>query len=246
MSAEELRNFEPALQGPLQGGVFFSDEAHGEPLKIVQALAAKAKALGVKILENRDVQSVEIKNGKVHSLKTSQGEIQGDQFVLATGSWSHELTKGLRLSVPILGGKGYALITGKLQKQPSRPLMLVEKKIAITPRENSLRIAGTLELVHQDFSITERRVENIKKGARQFLAIPEDVQYSEVWRGLRPCTPDGVPMIGFSERLPNLMLACGHQMLGLQSGYGTGILVADLMSEGRSDLNRPVYNPNRF
>lgn len=246
MSGEEIKNFEPALHGPLKGGVFFSKEAHGEPLKIVQALATKAKALGVKILSNTTVMSMPVENGKITTLKTSEGDIKADQVILATGSWSTALAKELGLSVPILGGKGYAMITPKLEKQPERPLMLVEKKIAITPRGNSLRIAGTLELVNQDFNITQRRVENIKRGAKEFLTIPENIQYQEVWRGLRPCTPDGVPLIGFTEKIPNLMLACGHQMLGLQSGYGTGILVADLMTKGKSDLNRAVYNPDRF
>lgn len=246
MSGEELKNFEPSLHGPLKGGVFFSKEAHGEPLKIVQALATKAKALGVKILSNTTVLSMPVQNGKIQVLKTSEGDIQADQVVLATGSWSTALAGELGLSIPILGGKGYAMITPKLENQPQRPLMLVEKKIAITPRANSLRIAGTLELVNQDFNITNRRVENIKRGAKQFLTIPEDIQYQEVWRGLRPCTPDGVPLIGFSKKIPNLMLACGHQMLGLQSGYGTGMLVADLMTKAQSDLNRAVYNPDRF
>ena len=138
------------------------------------------------------------------------------------------------------------MIIEPLSVQPKIPLMLIEKKIAITPRDVSLRIAGTLELVNQDFSITERRVKAILRGSREFLSVPEKVEMKELWRGLRPCTPDGVPLIGYTKKVNNLMLACGHQMLGLQSGYGTGQLVADLITKGRSDLNREVYNPDRF
>jgi D-amino-acid dehydrogenase len=150
------------------------------------------------------------------------------------------------MSIPILGGKGYAMIVPPLTVQPKHPMMLIEKKIAITPRQGSLRIAGTLELVNQDFSITQRRVNAIIRGAREFLSVPEQPDVQELWRGLRPCSPDGVPLIGFSKRLPNLALACGHQMLGLQSGFGTGQLLADLILKGQSDLDRAVYNPNRF
>ena len=246
LTPNEIRNLEPALTGHLEGGVYFPDEAHAEPLKIVQALAKKAQALGVRIEENVEVQHWESSQGQIENLVTSQGKRKADTYVLATGSWSQAIAKELKLSVPILGGKGYAMIVPPLSPQPQHPMMLIEKKIAITPRKNSLRIAGTLELVNQDFSITERRVQNIIKGAREFLPVPQDLKVEETWRGLRPCTPDGVPLIGFSNRISNLALACGHQMLGLQSGFGTGQLLADLIVTGKSDLDRPVYNPNRF
>ena len=152
----------------------------------------------------------------------------------------------MRLRVPILGGKGYAMIVPPLEKQPKYPMMLVEKKIAITPRQNSLRIAGTLELVDQDFSITQRRVKNIEKGAREFLHVPENLQVQELWAGLRPCTPDGVPLIGYHRQISNLVVAAGHQMLGLQSGAGTGLLVADLVEGKKPFVDTAVLDVNRF
>ena len=246
LTADQVRTLEPSVIGNIQGGVYFPKEAHAEPLKVVQALAEKARRLGVQIKEDIEVTDFEMENKKIKSVKSLSGDFSAENFVLATGSWSTALSKKLRLGVPILGGKGYSMIVAPLSIQPKIPLMLIEKKIAITPRDGSLRIAGTLELVNQDFSITERRVQAIIRGSREFLPLPEKVEIKELWRGLRPCTPDGVPMIGFSKKVPNLMLACGHQMLGLQSGYGTGQLVADLMLKGQSDLNRSVYNPNRF
>jgi D-amino-acid dehydrogenase len=246
LSPDEIRALEPALVGHLEGGVYFPSEAHAEPLKVVQALAKKAKALGVVIEEGVELSAIETSQGKVQSIQTSQGSRKAGTFVLATGSWSTELAKQLQVSVPILGGKGYAMIVPPLAKQPKHPIMLIEKKIAITPRQNSLRVAGTLELVNQDFNITQRRVDAIVRGAREFLEMPEKLEVQELWRGLRPCSPDGVPLIGFSKRVSNLALACGHQMLGLQAGFGTGKLLADLITKGSSELDRKVYDPNRF
>lgn len=246
LSADEIRDLEPSVTGAIKGGVYFPKEAHAEPLKVVQALAEKARRLGVKIQENIEVTDFIIENNKIKNLIALKSEYKAESYVLATGSWSHQIAKKLNLSIPILGGKGYSMIIEPLSVQPKIPLMLIEKKIAITPRNGSLRIAGTLELVNQDFSITERRVKAILRGSREFLDIPEKVEMKELWRGLRPCTPDGVPLIGYTKKVNNLMLACGHQMLGLQSGYGTGQLVADLMTTGKSDLNREVYNPDRF
>ncbi|WP_409477413.1 NAD(P)/FAD-dependent oxidoreductase [Pseudobdellovibrio sp. HCB154] len=250
LTGEQIKEFEPALRGNLLGGVYFSQEAHAEPLKVVQALAKKAQKLGVQILEHTEFLKANIttdgKTKKIKSIQTSNGEMVSDSFVLAAGSWSQALADELSLNVPILGGKGYALIVDKLEAQPKVPIMIVDRKIAITPRANSLRIAGTLELVNQDFSITERRVKAIFDGAKEFLQIPNDIKVHETWRGLRPCTPDGVPLIGWAKDYNNLMMACGHQMLGLQAGLGTGQLVSDLVIKGTSDLQRSVYDPARF
>ncbi|MGZ3744122.1 MAG: NAD(P)/FAD-dependent oxidoreductase [Pseudobdellovibrionaceae bacterium] len=246
LNSDEVQQMEPALKGPLLGGVYFSQEAMAEPYLVVQAFAKEIRAHGNEILENTELQDLVIANNKIEKVLTSQGEIHAKQVVMATGSWSKSLARLLRLKVPILGGKGYAMIVPSLEKQPQYPLMLVEKKIAITPRQNTLRIAGTLELVDQDFSITQKRVENIKRGAREFLHLPEDLQVQELWAGLRPCTPDGVPLIGYHKNISNLVLAVGHQMLGLQSGAGTGLLVADLMEGKTPFVDMQVLDANRF
>jgi len=246
LNSDDIREMEPALKSPLLGGVYFSQEAMAEPFLVVQALAKEIRSHGGEILENTELHDLVVSDGQVSKVLTSAGEIQAKQVIMATGSWSKSMAKMLRLRVPILGGKGYAMIVPPLEKQPKYPMMLVEKKIAITPRENSLRIAGTLELVDQDFSITQKRVENIKNGAREFLDLPQDLQVQELWAGLRPCTPDGVPLIGRHKSINNLILAVGHQMLGLQSGTGTGMLVADIAENKTPFVDLNVLDPNRF
>ena len=129
---------------------------------------------------------------------------------------------------------------------PQRPMMLVEKKVAVTPRNGTLRLAGTLELVNQDETFTTRRVEAIVRGAREFMNVPDPIQYLEIWRGLRPCTPDGVPIIGRTRRFPNLLIATGHQMLGLQSAPGSGKLVADLALGRTPDVDPTPFRADRF
>ena len=119
--------------------------------------------------------------------------------------------------------------------------MLIEKKIAVTPRADSIRIGGTLELVDQDESISARRVAAIVRGARQLLPLPENPRVLELWRGLRPCTPDGLPVIDRAPRHENLVIATGHQMLGVQSAPGTARLVADLLL-----CREPTFAPGPF
>ena len=246
MGEDESRAFEPSLTKRIKGGVYFPEEAHAEPLQVTQTLAHEAKKLGAQILSKAEVIDFQVGPRGIASARTTRGVFVADQFVLATGSWSPRIAQTLELRVPVLGGKGYAIITDPLGPNPIRPMMLVEKKVAVTPRNGTLRLAGTLELVNQDETFTTRRVEAIVRGAREFMNVPDAIRYHEIWRGLRPCTPDGVPIIGRTARYPNLILATGHQMLGLQSAPGTGKLVADLALERTPDLDPKPFRATRF
>ncbi len=246
MLEEEARAFEPSLTKRIKGGVFFSEEAHAEPLQVTQTLAHEAQKLGARIISKAEVIDFQLGPRGIAAARTTRGIFQADQFVLATGSWSHSIGQTLRLKIPVLGGKGYAIITDPLTPNPLRPMMLVEKKVAVTPRNGTLRLAGTLELVNQDETFTTRRVEAIVRGAREFMNVPDTIRYHEIWRGLRPCTPDGVPIIGRTARYPNLLLATGHQMLGLQSATGTGKLVADLALGRPTDVDPKPFRADRF
>lgn len=253
VDGKRAQEIEPSLQGPIAGGVYFQNEAHAEPLGVVRALKRECELMGVRFLTSEKVIGLkESSLGRVHSVRTENNEFEANHFVFATGSWSTGLAKILNMNIPILGGKGYSLIFEKPKAQPQVPLMFIEKKIAVTPRENSLRIAGTLELVDQDFSITERRVQAIIKGARQYLDLPETLQIQETWRGLRPCTPDGLPMIGLSSSFKNVYVNFGHQMLGLQSGLGSGQILAKLLDSKAEPLSETdsLYlrrlDPRRF
>lgn len=238
-----IRKLEPALTGPLKGGVYFPAEAHAEPLAVVKALTEGAIRNGAQILSGTEVYDFEIEDKKIKGVHTTRGTLRADQYVLATGVWSTAIAKALRLEVPVMGGKGYSWILKSFAPAPKIPLMLIERKIAVTPRANgTIRLAGTLELVNaQDQSITARRANAILRGARLFMNVPEQPEVVELWRGLRPCTPDGVPVIGFPARYENLLVSTGHQMLGLQSAPGCARLAADLLLKAT-----PAFDPHPF
>lgn len=247
LTADDVRKLEPAIIGPIKGGVYFPKEAHLEPLSTVRTLAEAARQNGVRILPHTEVYDFTTENQKIREVHTTHGTLKADKILLATGSWSPDLAKKLELNIPVLGGKGYALILKPLQSQPKIPLMLIERKIAVTPRANSIRLAGTLELVNpNDYSITPRRVNAILKGSKLFLDVPEKPEVLELWRGLRPCTPDGVPVIGYSSKYNNLLISTGHQMLGIQSGPGSAKLASDLLLNETPLFDPYPFRANRF
>lgn len=248
MSPEEAKAFEPALTGELKGAVYFPNEAHAEPLKLVQTLLAAVQAnRDNEVLEKTEAYKFSFNDdGTINHVKTTRGEIHAKHYVLATGSWSEQMGRELNLRIPVLGGKGYSLIVKPFSPAPKVPMMLVERKVAVTPRNGSVRLAGTLELVNQDFGITQRRVDAIVRGAQAFMSVPTEPEATELWRGLRPCTPDGVPVISRSHKHKNLVVATGHQMLGLQSGLGTGRLVSDIVTGNKPVVDLKPFRAERF
>ena len=246
LDADELRNKQPALTGPLTGGVWYESEAHAEPLATVEKLAELAARQGASIVPHTEVLNAETSSNTIKALHTSRGRIEGDRFVFAAGSWTPGLVSSLKLRVPIQAGKGYALIVEPFSPQLTIPTALVEKRIGLTPRDGSVRLAGTMELAGLDESITPRRVEAIIRGAREFVNLPDPPKIHETWRGLRPCTPDGIPVIGPPKGWNNLVIAAGHAMLGLTMSMATGEMVADLCTGATPALDPAPFRPSRF
>jgi D-amino-acid dehydrogenase len=246
LGPNEVAEFEPAIRGPIAGGVFFPDEAHCEPLAAVETMARAAHEHGAGIETGVEVFGFLESSSRIAALRTSRGLLEVDRVVLATGSWSKELAKPLGLRVPVLGGKGYAVIAKGIDPAPRLPIKLVDRRIAVTPRAGSVRLAGTLELVDGDDRVTARRVDAIVQGSKTFLNIPEPPEIVEVWRGLRPCSPDGLPLIGFAPRHANLVVATGHQMCGLHTAPGTGRLVGDLLTGAPPTFDPAPFRVERF
>ena len=239
-TADEIRDIEPAVTGRQVGGYFYPDDAHCEPYGAVKALEAEACALGARFLEGTEVYRISNGAGS-RRLATTRGEIRAGQVVIATGPWSEALGKMLGLRLPVIGAKGYSVVLPRSDPHPKRSIYLAGRKIAVNPHRDALRIAGTLELVRHDFSINARRVDVIVQGAKAMLDLAEVPASCEIWRGLRPCTPDGMPLIGRARGRGDVWLATGHQMTGLKTAPGTGLLLAQLMAG-----EAPRFDPEPF
>ncbi len=245
-SAEEVREREPAVVGEQVGGWYFPDDAHCEPYPAVQALTAEARRAGVAIAEETEVYAFSGHAPRPHRLTTTRGPVTAAEIVLAAGAWSEELGRALGLRVPILGAKGYSLVLPRLEPHPTRSIYLIDRKIAVNPHADALRLSGTLELVRHDSSINQRRVDVILRGAQKMLAIPHPPVVTEVWRGLRPCAPDGMPLIGRARGRKDVWLATGHQMTGLKTALGTARLLAELMSGAAPSFDPAPFRADRY
>lgn len=240
-SAERVKAEEPIVTGNQIGGILYTRDAHCVPNLAVERLRHEAQRLGVEVLENREVTGARTEHGTIAALRTASGEITADQYVLAAGYWSADLGRELGLSLPMRAAKGYSLQFARGPVHPTRSISLGERKVTVTPHAERLRLAGTLEIVGDDSSINERRVNAIERGARGLLTLPAERAEAKPWAGLRPCLADGMPAIGRSPKHRNLWMAIGHQMTGLKCAPGTARLLCELMHG-----DKPTFDPKPF
>lgn len=246
LDASGLRSVEPALSDELAGGAFLPADAHIRPAEFVTGLARAARANGVEIRTGTEVISLEVEGGRISRVIATRGEFACDALVLAGGSWSRGLATPLGLRLPIQPAKGYSLTYRRPEPFGDTPIMLSEAKVGVTPWADALRFAGTLELAGLDLGINRRRVAAIRSAATRYLPSLGELERIETWRGLRPCTPDDLPLIGPVRAIPNLILAGGHGMSGIAQAPLTGELVAQLIAGETPSMDPQPFSPDRF
>jgi D-amino-acid dehydrogenase len=246
LDSAEACALEPAVRPGLAGAIHYPGDAHLIPFDFVHGLARRAEQRGASLHVGTEVLAFETHGQRITRVRTTRGDFEPEQVVLAAGSWSPRLAQDLRLSLPIQPAKGYSITFARPGRAPCIPLLFAEAKAAATPMGRTLRLAGTLELAGLDFSVNWRRVEAIRAAAGAYLADANNLDLLEIWRGLRPCTPDGLPVIGYSRRFNNLLLATGHGMLGISLGPVTGKLVAQLIAGQPPRVDVRDLSPDRF
>lgn len=250
LDATAVRAMEPAAGPGVVGGLCYTTDAHFTPHRFVRGLAARLEDQNVSIQTRTRVLGFEKRDGRIRAVHTSRGDLEPDTVILAAGSWSPSLVRNLHLSIPIQAAKGYSLTAKRPAASPAMPLLLDEARVAVTPMMSpsgpTLRLGGTLELAGLDLSINLRRVNAILRAARKYLIGLEQIDKVEVWAGLRPCTPDGLPILGRAPACSNLIVASGHAMLGMSLGPITGKLVAQTACGERPDLDLKPFRLERF
>jgi D-amino-acid dehydrogenase len=245
LDRDETRQLEPAVVERIAGSVYYPDEAHCDPLAFVYAVARAAREAGATIETDAAVHRLRRSNGGI-AVDWNRGRLRAGTAVLAAGAWSTQLAAPLGVFLPQEGGKGYHLDLTRAPSDPKIPISFDEAHVIATPLPDRLRLSGTLELAGLDTSISRVRVDAIRRAAARLLAIDDDRPELETWAGLRPCTPDGLPVIGRPFGVEPLVLATGHARKGLSLSPITGKLVAELIAGDPPSIDLAPLSPDRF
>lgn len=242
-----LAALEPAVRFDAAGAVFWPEDAHVSPGLFMKSLRQRL-ASTVELRSDTEVTGWSTSGGRVESVSTTRGAVKGDEYVVCGGAWSPAVVKSLGIKLPLQAGKGYSLTLPHPKKKPSRPMILMEGRVAVTPMGDSLRFGGTMEIAGNDESINPARVRGIMKTIPQYLPDfgPADFEGIEPWCGMRPCSPDGLPYIGRFRKFSNLVAATGHAMIGVSLAPGTGKLVAAIVSGEAPPMDLAAVDPNRY
>ena len=245
LDLSEARALEPAI-GDVAGAVFYPDEAHCEPARFLRAVADAARAAGADVRTGVEVLGVRRRGRRIARVDTTAGAFVPNTVVLAAGVWSGVLARDLGLRIPLEGGKGYHVDLERTAGDPAIPIYLHEARVIATPFDGVLRLAGTLQLTGLDERIDESRVRaTLDAGVRTLRGV-RGRPVVDVWGGIRPCTPDGLPIIGSPDEVTNLVVATGHAMKGLHLAPVTGRLVAEVLSGEQPSFNLAPMHPDRF
>ncbi|HZY82736.1 MAG TPA: FAD-dependent oxidoreductase [Cyclobacteriaceae bacterium] len=246
LSADEVQQMEPDVKVNVRGGVYFPGDTHLTPQVLVKGLIDFLKKQNVEFVTSSAITDVQFKGRRIESINTSSKNFSFDEYVLAAGSWSGELGKKLRLNMPMQAGKGYSFTVDNVARNIRIPSILLEARVAVTPMGSSLRFGGTMEIGGINHQINNNRVRGIVESIPKYFPEMKVEFPGKIWHGLRPCSPDGLPFIGRTVAVENLVVATGHSMMGMSLGPATGKVVNDVMVGNKPDVDISLFNPERF
>ena len=267
ISIEEACKIEPQLNPDLYGALYSPTSGKVNPIRLTFAYVQAAKRLGAQVLSNTEVTDVLVKMGRVMGVETSKGTYYADQVIDAAGSWAAEIAAMAGVDLPIRPRKGQLFITEPLgpfmdvtlqcarynvikfkpEAVGDKAVLRMGASLSIEQTENGgLVIGSTREFVGYDRENTLEAMEVTMRRAMRFFPALKDVNIIRAFAGLRPFTPDGIPVIGEVEKLPGFFVAAGHEGDGIALAPITGKLMAELLVQGKSSYPLEAFSPNRF
>jgi len=267
LGRDEVAALEPGVTLDVVGGVYYPEDARLDPGRLMRSLQAELIAAGVRFRWRTRVEGLLHGGGAVRGVRVApvgtaasppetggpgdaaeEDAIEADEVVLAAGVWSDALARSLGLRLPMRAGKGYSMTLADPPERPSTPAILAEGHVALSPLGSGVRIGGTMEITGIREGVSAGRLRGIMRSVRRALPAFGEDAFADAprWYGFRPCSPDGLPYLGRSAKLRNLVVATGHAMIGISLGAVTGKLVGELLEGRAPSLPLEPLSPDRY
>lgn len=242
---DDVRNHEPLLSDAVEGGLYFPKERHVDPGALARALRDRLLSRGVEIVENAPIDAVDIRDGAVRGIRSGDRRFTGDRYLLAAGAWTGPLSKRFGSALPVRPGKGYSIDVEPFGLRSATNLS--DAKVAVTPLSRNLRLAGTMEFGGLDENINQVRVDAVLRAPSMYFRGWEPPTTDVTPQaGMRPMTPDGLPIMGRLGSLTNAFVSTGHGMLGVTLAPGSAAAMTDLILRDRLSPLLEPFSPARF
>ena len=224
-----------ALSARVRAGVFFPDEGAVDPPALVRAVRLCTERRGVRLRRGVSAHGFLLEGGACRGVDTDDGIYRAAAVVDAAGAWA-ALDRSGRVSIPVHPVRGQ--IVALRPEGPPLRTMVCSEEVYLVPRpDGSVLLGSTLELAGFHKAVTAEAVERLIAAAIALVPSLKSAQFLSAWSGLRPGTPDGLPLLGESG-VPGLVLAAGHFRNGILLAPITALAIADLLTGGpRRDLS---------
>ncbi len=245
LNADEIRQLEPSLAPIFAAAHFIPDHGHCKnPFGLVQGLAENFVRRGGTLLRE-DVRGFEMGPAGLSAIVTSSGRHVPEVTIIAAGIWSRALTKQLGHDVPLETHRGYHVTIPNPGPMPRIMVLPMDYKMAVTPMEMGLRLAGTVELAEVDAPPNYARAQNLLRIGREIFPSLNTEGYTQ-WMGNRPCFPDSLPVLGAVPGVSGVYVAFGHGHQGLLGASQTGKVMAELIGGRPLSMDLAPFGIDRF
>jgi len=245
LTSDDLRQMFPGISTAVRRGVLVPGNGYTvSPQRIVQTLHRLFLEAGGRVVPE-NVMKIMPREGGGYDLMTNVGFHTAQQIVVAAGAWSVRLLKPLGVSVPLETERGYHVMLPTPNVSLTTTLSNKSRSFGVTPMEQGLRVAGTVEIAGLDAPPDERRAKALLANVRTMFPDVNTDGY-RFWMGFRPSTPDSLPIVGEVAGRPGLFLAVGHGHFGMTGGPPSGRLLSQLINHQPTAFNAAAYGPQRF
>jgi glycine/D-amino acid oxidase-like deaminating enzyme len=245
LDADDLRQMFPGIARDIRRGLHVPGNGHTvSPQRIVATLGELLRLAGGTIITERAMKLIP-REGGGYIVMTNRANRVADRLVVAAGAWSARLLAPLGIRVPLETERGYHAMLFAPSMQPAIPISSKSRAFFMTPMEDGLRIAGTVEIAGLDAPPDERRAMVLMDHARRLFPALEAGEV-RTWMGFRPSTPDSLPILGPVAGHPGLHLAFGHGHFGMSGGPPSGRLLSRLITGAVPGINPAPYGAQRF
>jgi glycine oxidase len=245
VDAEALRRLEPRLAAA-RGGVYSPQYHQVNAHRLTQALAQAAVARGAALRQGVAVTGFVTDGPRVTGVRTGDGRMMAGQVVLAAGSWTAALGRRLGLMLPVKPMRGQMLAFPD-SSSPLRHILLGEDGGYLAPKANGFLFVGaTVEDVGFRRNTTAKGLAGLRRMAATLVPSLAYAEVASDWAGLRPGSPDDLPILGPVPGWEGLSVASGHFRKGILLAPITGRLMAQWLTQGRTEMSLQPFSPARF
>ncbi|MDY6795409.1 MAG: FAD-dependent oxidoreductase [Actinomycetota bacterium] len=269
LSVSELKKILPDVSKEVRGASYCAEDGQVNPISLTLGLAQRAQEMGATVLKGCKVENIMVMNDRVREVHTTAGNIHSRRVVCAAGTGSNEIGKMIIVDIPVLPQRGQILVT-----EPSDPAL--DKIVSgaeylgtkaniegLMPREEdavklglgftaeqtvsgNILLGSTREFAGFDNNTTPEAINAIAKNAIRYLPWIENLDVIRSFAGLRPYSPDGLPILGTVKGVKGFYLATGHSGDGIGLAPITGKLVSELVLDGETSIDIEPFSLYRF